>query len=300
MASVRTRLVLTLFYSWCFHFPLRVEEWLRRLYRSSGKDAGHTTHQLLQEVTKLVEQKKLVLIDGYFAPHSTHENLAVLRADRKQFSQRKRDELAPLINFCRRLPWVVGLAITGSVAVENAQENDDTDVMIVCAHNRLWIVRPLLIFFSQLYGKRRTWRGEEGNSWCFNLWLEQYSQRVPPSQQSLYTAYEVCQASWVLSKQNTRQLFLDANTWAGKRVPVLFLTASKSHIPHEDLATSISVPVWCSIIDIANYILFSMQHMYMRRHMTRERVSLHFAAFHPRDTAKKIITSLREIVATSL
>ncbi|MBP7875646.1 hypothetical protein KA012_01455, partial [Candidatus Woesebacteria bacterium] len=200
MASVRTQLLLTLYYSWSFGFPLRVGEWYLRTYAHTSPERKlPAASEIAGEMLVLQTSAFVQITNGFVAPlpESDGLNLQNSRQSRLTISNDKYAEIAPLIKFCRMLPWVRGVAVTGSVAVENAESNDDVDLLIVCADNRLWLVRPLLIFFSQLYGKRRTWRGEEGNSWCFNLWLETSSLSVPVAQRSLYPANEVCQARWI-------------------------------------------------------------------------------------------------------
>lgn len=286
MATLRTRLFLTLAYSSTFGFPLTASEWARRLYQRSNESIEWpTTNRLRDEIVALVDGGWVAMLGRYFVAKSdeTRSLEANVRGQRRQAARRKLQEITPVIRLCERLPWVAGLAVTGSVAVDNAEQNCDVDFMVVCAKNRLWMVRPILILFSQWYGKRRTWRGEEQNSWCFNLWLEQYSMRVPSDNQSLYTAYEVCQARWVVDKNNTRELFFFANRWANHIVPRMFLYAKNDSITPQP-TRGFAFPVVANLFDLANCCLFTLQKWYMRAHMTREHVSLASAAFHPRDT----------------
>lgn len=317
MASLRTRLFVTLLYSWTFGFPLTTAEWVRRLYRSKKTAAVlPNTTELYSEIVSLHQQKLLSKDGPYFVPLMMRADTnatelspsttgsprlsAHARLQRHAIAQQKKAEIAPVVRFCRYIPWVAGVALTGSVAVNNAQKNDDVDFMIVCAPHRLWLVRPLLIFFSQLYGKRRTWQGEEGNSWCFNLWLEQHDQGVPLGNRSLYTAYEVCQAQWVVSKAYTRELFLSDNRWVMAYVPLLYAQAQQWLATFETTAPLFRLPIIGFLLDFANYISFLVQHAYMRRHMTREHVVLHMAAFHPRDTRMMIVERMTTLLAASI
>lgn len=302
MPTVLTRLFVTLLYSWSFEFPLRIDEWVRRLYRPMDSAIKGDSLSLAQAAICKLAQRNQVTTDGvYFAPASKKftTDMASIRSQRLAFSQAKLAEIKPLVRLCQWLPWVAGVAVTGSVAVENAKKDADVDFMIVCLPSRMWLVRPLLILFSQLHGKRRTWRGEEGNSWCFNLWLEQHTQSVPPSQRSLYTAYEVCQARWIISKAHTKELFFAANRWVTFVVPRLFTSATTQSVEHEQKTVGVGIPLLYNIIDLANYISFKIQYFYMRRHMTRERVSFHFAAFHPRDTKVNVLQAVRLLLEKS-
>lgn len=234
----------------------------------------------------------------FFSPKAgeSDTSLTTIRVERRATAQTKIAEVAPLIHLCRWLPWVLGVAVTGSVAMENARKDDDLDLMIVCSAHRLWLVRPILILFSQLHGKRRTWWGEEGNSWCFNLWLEPTTLQVPTEHQSLYTAYEVCQTKWLISKADTRELFFRVNGWVSTIVPMLYRTARAQPARYEAATIFPGIFILSNSIDLANYISFTFQLMYMRRHMTRERVTLQMAAFHPRDTRRKILSTMMSML----
>lgn len=295
MSPLQRRLLVTLRYSWVFGFPLKAGEWVRRLYQSPIAHIHRSdATELANTIVSLVQANRVKKDGVFFSPVINEKTflLSAIRAERLANSQRKLAEIEPLIKLCRWLPWVKGVAITGSVAVNNAKPDDDVDFMVVCAHRRLWLVRPLLILFSQRYGKRRTWWGEEGNSWCFNLWTEEISQRVESPQRSLYTAYEVCQAKWVISKDGTQRNFLLANRWVKRLLPHLYAHSAHSQAAFARATNQLSLPFVNQLLDLLNWLSFKLQFAYMRPHMTRERVSLHFAAFHPRETAGHIGSSL--------
>jgi hypothetical protein len=119
----------------------------------------------------LLNTKKVAVSKEFlFLPGQEHS--VTTREKRFPTSSQKRAELLPLLAVCRWLPWVSGVAITGSLAMNNADEHADADVMIITENNRLWLVRPLMVLFSFLYGKGDRGTRKE-NSWCLNLWLEQ-------------------------------------------------------------------------------------------------------------------------------
>jgi hypothetical protein len=212
------------------------------------------------------------------------------REKRFPTSSQKRAELLPLLAVCRWLPWVSGVAITGSLAMNNADEHADADVMIITENNRLWLVRPLMVLFSFLYGKRRSWNKEEENSWCLNLWLERKSLSVPLAQRSVYTAHEVIQADWQLSKAGTAREFYLANRWVANYLYHYHFTSVKEQ------PTFITIPVLTQLLDVANYAAFQLQKWYMKTHMTQERVHLSSAFFHPRDTRSLIVKNWKKMI----
>lgn len=303
MASLRTRLLLTIFYSWSFQFPVRTDEWIRRLYTDKISQSNQwDADAIVAAIVYLYSHQQLNKEDDFFSPmlNEPTSSLKTIRLERRAAARKKIAEVAPLIRLCRWLPWVLGVAVTGSVAMENARQNDDLDLMIVCSAHRLWLVRPILILFSQLNGRRRTWGREERNSWCFNLWLEPSTLQVPAEQRSLYTAYEVCQTNWLINKADTREWFFRANCWVSTTVPMLYRSAGAQPARFELQTAFFRILILSNCIDLANYLSFIFQLVYMRRHMTRERVKLQMAAFHPRDTKGKILSTMRSMVSEQL
>jgi hypothetical protein len=100
MASVQTRLLVTLLYSWSFEFPLRIDEWLRRLYGPMDSAIKGDSPLLVKTALIDLVQRKLVTTDGvYVAParKKSTVNMAAIRAQRLAFSQAKMAEIRPLL-----------------------------------------------------------------------------------------------------------------------------------------------------------------------------------------------------------
>lgn len=292
MSVIERQIILTLAYCQQFEYPLSVRElWLRLLQPQKG--VGLISAKAFSEAVAKLVRGGLVSSQGAYLFLSGAKNLVETREKRSKTSQKKRQELSPLLWLCRWLPWVAGVAITGSLAMNNADEKADADVMIVTENNRLWLVRPMLVLFSFLFGKRRSWNKEEENSWCLNLWLERESLAISQKQRSVYTAYEVLQADWVISKDHVAAEFYQVNAWITQYLwtaPVLSVPNSWSWVP---------VPILTELLSELNKLSYLLQRWYMSAHMTKERVTLHLAFFHPRDTRNLIVTSWRKVINTA-
>lgn len=293
MSVISTKLILTLAYSAQFSYPLKLSEWF---IRCVGK---LTRKEFCQQASFLIKSGFVNYMgDRVFIPGK--EKDSPLREEREQSSKTKRFELQPLLRLLASIPWIEGVAITGSAAVNNAGEQDDIDLLIVTAQNRLWLVRPLVIFFAFLKGKRRSWASEEKNSWCFNLWLERSTLQQPAKTHSLYVAYEVCQAEWLIDKNSTRLAFLNANKWVSTYLPQYYSYRLHQPTQLEQATEQLAWPIVDELLTIGNLLSYGAQRIYMARHMTRERVTLHMAFFHPRDTQRVISHGLHAIVAAWL
>lgn len=291
--QLQKQILLTLSYSLVFSKPLTEEEIVIRLmYSKEGKKA-HEPDNIRLTIFNLGVQKKLKKQGEYWQLNRSEKDLVMIRKKRERLSSLKIKELQPFINFAKIIGWISGVAVTGSVSVQNAEAKDDVDLMIVTRPNRLWLVRPLLVVFSFLQGKRRSWNHEEYNSWCLNLWLEETALQVHRDKRSIYTAYEVCQAQWLLSKNDAESKFLLANQWSAKLLPHYY--SDKLDTVHNEKPHSL-VKKQSSVLNILNTFAYKLQRWYMQRHMTRESVSLSYAFFHPRDTKRSIFQDWKNII----
>lgn len=299
------RVWLALAYSAVFEFPLTTAEVLKRCWRFEGETVPTQPQiekvlRLLRSLGKVSQAEKLWhLVSQPQAPSN--------RLLWKQYSQQKMEQATPVIKFLTSLPWVVGVAITGSVAVNSAKKDDDVDFMVVTEPNRLWLTRLLTLFFAMKYGKRRSFAREEPNSWCFNLWLDSDNLLVPQAQHTLYTAYEVCQAKWILSRKQTAIKFLESNLWVKKRIPHYYswrIAQSISDIlsPTAQGITELFVSnlILAPIVGVVDWLVYLMQLQYMSPHRTSEKVTRNWAYFHPRnirsDLKKKLELEIKDLL----
>lgn len=287
MSVLQRQILLTLSYSNVFSQPLTKEEIEARLIAPAG--GGWSKAPAVD--TGLAELAEFGLVrknDKFWQLASLSANLAEVRKRREAFSQAKLNELQPFLHFCQQLTWIMGIAVTGSVSVMNAEAKDDVDLMVVVRSGRLWLVRPLLVFYSFLKGKRRSWNHEEENSWCLNLWLEETELAIKPANRNIYVAYEVFQARWVLIRHNINQQFLEKNAWIQHYLSDVFIENKPQKKKKQTGQRANEVLNWL------NRLAYVLQRWYMQPHITREKVGLQAAFFHPRDTKNRIISSWKQ------
>lgn len=277
--DLKRSILLTVAYSGVFAFPLTLSEIRQRLL----KLANVSWAELAVTITQLINEKKIRQRAGFFAV----KKLPAIsqRLHRKNITDQKLKDAQRLIKVARILPWIKGLAISGSAAVDNAKQADDVDWLVITAKNSVWLVRPWLLLIAGLFGKRRERNGHHrDNSWCFNLFLDDDHLALPEFKRSAYTAYEVCQARFLYAVSGTERAFLQANSWAQNLVPTYFserLVATTAGNPGGS-------PTQLLIIKLFNHWLYQLQYAYMKPYITREFVAEGYAYFHPRDTKKTI------------
>ncbi len=285
--SKKVAALLTLAYADQFSFPLTEEEIFQRLLKIT-LSKGNLKKSLVG-----LEKAGLIESHHQFWKLSSGEADWKVRLSRENLSRKKWQEVDKLVSTIGWIPWIKGIAVTGSLAVNNVVVNSDIDLMIVVTPGRLWISRVLVSLSTLWVGKLRTWRGNEKDSWCFNLWLDEQYLSLPKYKRNLYSAYEICQARWVLDKAGVERIFYQTNSWVKDFLPHYFsgnyenLMVSKLK-PSKYLSAPVLRFIGQKLLDLLNLLIFIPQYSYMYPHMGREKVSLSSAYFHPRSTRGQI------------
>jgi len=118
----------------------------------------------------------------------------------------------------RLIPTIKMVAVTGALAMENSDKEDDVDLLIVTAKNRLWFSRGLVVTFLRFFGLYRRPRKIK-NMICPNMLLDEEHLVVHKKEQDLFSAHEVCQLKVLWEKDGIYQKFVKENQWAKRFLP---------------------------------------------------------------------------------
>lgn len=197
-----------------------------------------------------------------------------------------------IAHFLSYFPTITLVAVTGSLAVDNARVDDDLDFFIITSADILWLTRPLVILFLKALGLRRPTSLPEHHSSivadkvCDNLWLDETALALPENKRNLYTAHEVLQAKPLFDRGNTYAKFILANQWASKYLANAYQIAMDKASAEQDKKPRRRTPrIPTFIIRALNLLAFRLQYHYMKPKITRETITLHSAYFHPNDYA---------------
>ena len=222
-----------------------------------------------------------------YLPKSTAKSRQLIE-ERLRYSQKKLSFARSIARLLSLFPTIKLICATGSLAVDNAKQYDDLDIMIVTSADTLWLTRPLAIFFLKILRLRRPTSLPEHQSprvsdkVCDNLWLDETALALPKNKRNLYTAHEVLQARPLFDRGNTHAKFISANQWTSKHLANAYLSKVT---PRTVAGTKWRTPPRWNFLSPLNHLAFKLQYHYMKPKITRETITLHSAYFHPHDPA---------------
>ena len=168
-------IVYTAAYADVFEYPLTAAELHRYLIGVTASP------DMLED---LLGEKKILTQTGRYYTLPGREQIAALRAQREQNSRRLWPKATYFSTILANLPFIRMLAITGSLAVNNVEDDADVDFLIVTAPGRLWLARAAVLSvarFAALAGVRL----------CPNYLISEQALVFP--NQTLYAAHELFQ-----------------------------------------------------------------------------------------------------------
>jgi hypothetical protein len=165
----------TLAYADVFDYPLTVHEVYRYLPSANAS---------IEDVTQLLENNDLFSnIEDYYTLRG-REEIVETRKRRVEVARRLWPKAARYGRLIASLPFVRMVAVTGSLAMSNAEEGKDIDYMIVTAPNHLWTCRVLALLVGRLAKL-------EGVNLCPNYLIS--TNALELEERSVYVAHELAQ-----------------------------------------------------------------------------------------------------------
>lgn len=187
-------------------------------------------------------------------------------------------------------PQIKLVGLSGSISMMNANEDDDIDLFIITAKNRLFTGRFIALVFAQILGLRRSRNTHSANKVCLNLFFDESDLRVPKFKQTEFVGHEVLQMKPVIVKDNIYERFLEANLWVFMFFPNarenLEFRIQNSEIKNKVVNYKL---IHNSKLIILNFgwiiesILKNIQLTFINRHRTTEIITNTQLWFHPND-----------------
>lgn len=211
MIKLQKAILKTLAYGDVFDYPLTLSELHQFLIKEKTS---------LKDLGKALTEIKEVTQDGQFFFLKKWQKIVQVRQKRFGWSQKKLKIAQRVAKYLKLIPFIKMVAVTGNLAMNNAEQKDDIDLLIVTSQNRLWLTRLLTVFLVELAANRRRPKDQEvEDKICLNMFLAEDCLQVPEKEQDLFSAHEVCQLKPIWHKDNTYQEFITQNQWYQKFLP---------------------------------------------------------------------------------
>lgn len=198
------------------------------------------------------------------------------RRIRQIISREKRVLAQDLIHILSRIPTIQSIALSGSVACDNAHENDDIDLFIITSPGSVWFTRFLVYSLLKILGRMRG-KGNTKNLFCPNMFISLSNLEI--SEKNLYTASEIGHLVPLLDKNESFMQFLISNKWIHEYFPNFV-------IPKSYIKSNIHSNSWLLKFDKS---LFYFQTFLMKKKITNEKIQIDRIQFHPNNLSFLIL-----------
>lgn len=204
LSEVKEDILATLAYFDMFKYPLTKAEiylFLRRKHPYDCFDDALST---------LLNCGAVYQFDRFFSV-TNDRNLAVRRIE----GNRKAEELIGIArrvgSLLIRFPYVRGIAVSGSLSKNFADEYSDIDLFIITTKNRLWLARTIMHCLKKL-----SFLFNKEHYFCMNYYIDE--QELQIAEKNIYTAIEICTLI-PLEGDVVFEKFYAANSWSREFLP---------------------------------------------------------------------------------
>lgn len=282
MQDLEKAITKTLCYAAVFDYPLTPSEVHHYLIESKA-----SKKQIVKLATDMTRRGRIIAEKGLLCLPS-HKRFIALRLKRQTASAKKFQRAQLVVKHLSTLPQILGVFLTGATAMDNADYQDDIDLLIVTRAQRIWMTRLFVALTLQLLGLRRTTQMKQvRDKVCVNMYLDELALAVPVDKRNLYTAHEVVQAKPLINRENIHERFLLANQWVQGFLP--------NTVFPKDISNNLYSPTK-SKHSFFDQLAFQGQYRYMKPKITREVITPHMAYFHPQDTGSRVLQKYQKLL----
>lgn len=204
--SLEKNIILTVAYYNALDFPLTTFEIWQNLISVSGKTESVSLNNVRKVLEEINSGGKIIFLDGFWLLKDRKE-LIKNRIKRQKISINKIKRLRFYSKLLIFVPYVRGIFLTGTLAMQKASSKSDWDVLIVFREDRIWIGRLWVTLFLQLIGRRRH-NGAVKDRFCLNHFLTENGLIL--EEQNEFSANEVI-FSFPIFGEELHQKFLCIN-----------------------------------------------------------------------------------------
>jgi predicted nucleotidyltransferase len=201
---VKQDILATLSYFDIFDYPLtqtEIAQFLKSLY---------TQEEFIEDLNQLTIENWIYKFDEFYM---LQDNYSLVQRRRKGNIKAKAmlKTAEKIAGFLSGFPFVKGVAISGSLSKNFADENSDIDFFIITEKNKLWLARTFMHCFKKLaiLLRKQDW-------FCMNYYVDEEMLLI--KEKNIYTATEIA-TLLPLRGINTFDEFFKSNIWSKNFLP---------------------------------------------------------------------------------
>ncbi|MEN9407289.1 MAG: hypothetical protein RLZZ455_505 [Candidatus Parcubacteria bacterium] len=286
MASKNKAVLKAVLYADIFEFPLTREE----LYYFA---VGARLNSQSEAVKAVGELKDIVSTTGEYVHIKGNEKFVEIRQRRKKSSQKKLLLAKTLTVYLSFIPSVLFVGVTGGVAAENAEKDDDIDFIIITSNGALWPTRLVLLLILHVLGRRRVKDASfVADLACLNFFIDESAIEFPETMQNLYTAHEFVQMKPLFSRGDMYGKFISKNTWISSFLPQSGVLLSRYEYVSKPFASSVFQRFLSTnaVVQLSRFL----QLLYMGRRKRESYISEYMLGFFPQDFHSRVMALFEE------
>ena len=189
-----------------------------------------------------------------------------------------------------KVPWIVFIGVTGSVAAYNATKNDDIDLFIVTKTHRLWLTRGFVFVILKILGELRT-DAKPNRKLCPNIFVDDNSLEWNKRSRNVYVAHEVVMLHPLFDREQVYFRFLKENNWAFKFFGNLQEPQYELKMPKQKNTR---------LVNIFEKLAYKSQLVYMKDKKTTEITTQGVIHFNKSDNTKRILSEFERVRGKSV
>ncbi len=253
-----------------------------------------TTKQILTKILQeSIKNGEIITKNGRYALQG-HRIFIEKYDGKKEISEHKMGSISLYLSVVSKFSVIQLVGLSGSIAMRDADPDDDIDLFIITKKSRMWTARFLCFFTAMILGLRRKRNQKKAaNKVCLNLFFDERELLVPSYKRNEYTAHEVIQMKPLINKNHTYETFLRANNWVKDYFPNVSSSSLRARCGNLNFDLGIASPALKSRIamtigETIEIFLKIFQLFFINRHKTTEIITSTQLWFYPQDFEKKL------------
>jgi len=272
-------IIKTLSYSGVFGYPLTFYQLTNNLVT----ERRFTPKKIRKELNRLLKSKTIRKTKGRYVLKGIKSHNA---DKRKKISKELIEKNKPIIKTLAKIPWIKMIAITGSVANQDAEEGADIDLLFITEKSRLWISRGFVFLILKILGKLP--KDKNKREICPNIFIDERQLSWVKKRRNLFVAQNIISMQPFIWRDDIYFDFIRANKWIFKyyrNFEIIFPQKNSKNKKKEN-----------KVMQFVEKIANKIELFYMRSSMTTEIANDKLIHFNKNDSSEKILLKFKSIL----